>query len=258
MLMFMQASFRLSESVLLFFFRFVTVFLSILGQFSTVVQEVAQSLPSSLHVARKARKVLMFQRYVVCRRCHRNFPFKECIEGQGVSQRSKNCSFVAFPLHPQHRRNPCGTLLLKTVQLATGRTYFYSFLTYCYLNIDVSLQSFLDRPDFYNLCEQWRARERQDDIYRDVYDGNIWNEFQQHNGSPFLSEPGNYAFMMNLDFFQPYKHVQYSMGAIYLTILNLPRNVRSKQVNTILVGLIPGPHEPRHDLNTFLEPLVED
>ena len=58
--------------------------------------------------------------------------------------------------------------------------------------------------------------------------------------------------MMNLDFFQPYKHVQYSMGAIYLTILNLPRE------NTILVGLIPGPHEPRHDFNTFLETLVED
>lgn len=119
-------------------------------------------------------------------------------------------------------RNPCGTLLLKTVELSTGRTYFYPFLTYCYLNIDISLQSFLDRPDFYNQCEHWRAREQQDDVFNDVYDGNIWKEFQQHNGSPFLSEPGNYALMMNLDFFQPYKHVQYSMGAIYLTILNLP------------------------------------
>ena len=57
-----------------------------------------------------------------------------------------------------------------------------------------------------------------------------------------LSEPGNYAVMMEFDFFQSYKHVQYSMGAIYLTILNLPRGVRSKQENTILVGLIPGPH----------------
>ena len=48
------------------------------------------------------------------------------------------------------------------------------------------------------------------------------------------------------------------MGAIYLTILNLPRGIRSKQGNTILVGLIPGPHEPRHDLNSFLELLVDD
>ena len=126
------------------------------------------------------------------------------------------------------------------------------------MNIDISLQYFLDRPDFYNQCEHWRSRELRDDVYCDLYDGRIWNEFQQYDGSPFLSEPGNYAVMMNLDFFQPYKHVQYSMGAIYLTILNLPRGIRNKQENTILVGLIPGPHEPRHDLNTFLEPLVED
>lgn len=34
--------------------------------------------------------------------------------------------------------------------------------------------------------------------------------------------------------------------------------MRSKQENTILVGLIPGPHEPRHDINTFMEPFVVD
>ena len=64
--------------------------------------------------------------------------------------------------------------------------------------------------------------------------------------------------MLNVDFFQPYKHLPYSLGAIYLTILNLRRGIRSKQENTILVGLIPGPHEPQHDLNTYLEPLVAD
>lgn len=50
--------------------------------------------------------------------------------------------------------------------------------------------------------------------------------------------------MLNLDFFQPYKHVQYSLGAIYMTVLNLPRSDRNKIENVILVGLIPGPNEP--------------
>ena len=63
---------------------------------------------------------------------------------------------------------------------------------------------------------------------------------------------------MNLDFFQPYKHVQYSMGAVYLTVLNLPRTLRYKQENIILVGLIRAANEPHHDLNSFLKPLVED
>ena len=90
-----------------------------------------------------------------------------------------------------------------------------------------------------------------DGIFRDVYDGNVWKDFQGCDDKPFLSEEGNFALMMNTDFFQPYKHIQYSMGAIYVTILNLPRGVRSKQENTVLVGLIPGPHEPRHDLGSI-------
>lgn len=48
------------------------------------------------------------------------------------------------------------------------------------------------------------------------------------------------------------------MGAIYVTIMNLPLSVRSKQENTVLVRLIPGPHEPRHDINSFLDPFVTD
>ena len=93
---------------------------------------------------------------------------------------------------------------------------------------------------------------------KDVYDGNVWKEFQSFRGSPFLSEEGNLAGMMNFDFFQPYKHIQYSMGAVYVTILNLPRAIISKQENKILIGLIPGPHEPRHDINTFLAPFVDE
>lgn len=45
-----------------------------------------------------------------------------------------------------------------------------------------------------------------------------------------LSEQGNLVAMMTVDFFQLYKHIQYSMGAIYLTVLNLPHGIRSKQV----------------------------
>ena len=43
-----------------------------------------------------------------------------------------------------------------------------------------------------------------------------------------------------------------------MSVLNLPRSARYKQENTILVGLIPGPSEPEHDHNSFLDPVVED
>lgn len=74
---------------------------------------------------------------------------------------------------------------------------------------------------------------------------------------PFLSLPHNFAFTVNLDWFQPFKHSTYSIGAIYLTVMNLPRNVRNKQENVLLVGLLPGPSEPSN-INSYLEPLVNE
>ena len=64
--------------------------------------------------------------------------------------------------------------------------------------------------------------------------------------------------MLNIDWFQPYKYTVSSVGAIYLTIMNLPHSVQFKRTNVLLVGLIPGPSEPQHDINTLLDPLVDE
>lgn len=64
--------------------------------------------------------------------------------------------------------------------------------------------------------------------------------------------------MLNRDWFQPYKHTVSSVGAIYLTVMNLPREMRFKRTNVILVALIPGPLEPTHDINSLLDPLVNE
>ena len=256
-LMFIQATHKLLNAVVSVVLKFLRVLLTVLGHYSTLAMNVSLSLPTSLYKANRLENELSFQRYVVCRKCHKIYNVKECLDAS--SQTVRHCSFIAFPTHP-HRtmRQPCDTLLLKTVELATGRNYFYPFLTYCYVGLDQSLQHLLDKPDFYNQCEIWRSRERRDGVLCDVYDGKVWGDFQCFDDKPFLSEEGNLALMMNMDFFQPYKHIQYSMGAIYVTILNLPRSVRNKQENTVLVGLIPGPHEPRHDINAFLDPFVTD
>ena len=63
---------------------------------------------------------------------------------------------------------------------------------------------------------------------------------------------------MNIHWFQPYKHLTYSVGVIYLTIMNLPCSLRYKRENVLLVGIIPGPHEPSHDINSYLDPLVKN
>ena len=61
-----------------------------------------------------------------------------------------------------------------------------------------------------------------------------------------------------MDWFQPFTHVKYSVGVIYLVILNLPREERYKLENIIVVGIIPGPKEPKKNINPFLVPLMED
>ena len=45
---------------------------------------------------------------------------------------------------------------------------------------------------------------------------------------------------------------------MYLAIQNLPRHERYSSENVLLVGVIPGPHEPSKTMNDYLKPLVED
>ena len=40
--------------------------------------------------------------------------------------------------------------------------------------------------------------------------------------------------------------------------MNFPRSLRYKRENILLVGIIPGPHEPSHDINSYLDPLVKE
>jgi hypothetical protein len=116
----------------------------------------------------------------------------------------------------------------------------------------------LQQRDFLRKCEQWRSREHATGTYSDIYDGDIWKEFIIHDEIPFLSIPNNYAFQLNVDWFNPFKHTQHSEGAIYLSVLNLPRKERFLQENIILVGVIPGPKEPSLQINSYLNPLVAE
>ena len=65
----------------------------------------------------------------------------------------------------------------------------------------------------------------------------------------------NWAFLLNVDWFQPFKHQTYSVAVMYLWVMNLPRHIRFKRENIVLLGLIPGTTEPSL---TYLTPNVSD
>ena len=115
------------------------------------------------------------------------------------------------------------------------------------------------RPGFSKSCDHWRslaANSNSTSMLKDIYSGRLWKKFQSYNGKPLLSSSHTYAFMLNIDWFQPYALLEYSVGAIYLAIMNLPYEKRFKHENIILVRTIPGPTEPHGDLNQYLRPLV--
>ena len=134
----------------------------------------------------------------------------------------------------------------------------YQCLLSCYKSVAQSLQDLLLRPAFIELSERWRNRQVPQDTLADVYDGKVWQEFQNINGVSFLSLPYNNAFSINVDWFQPFKRTQHSTRVMYLVVHNLPRSEKFKHENIIIVGIIPGPHEPSKTINSHCSPLVDE
>lgn len=62
--------------------------------------------------------------------------------------------------------------------------------------------------------------------------------------SPFHTSDHNVGLSLNVDWFRPFKHSPYSVGVIYLSIMNLPRELRFQWENVMVYGIIPGPTEP--------------
>ena len=139
--------------------------------------------------------------------------------------------------------------------MKSGQTRLYPFKVYCYQSVRDTLRHVLQRPGFALKCELWRERDVPHGFLADVLDGRVWKEWQYVNGKAFLAVSRNYAFMFNVDWFQPFKHSLYSVSALYMVLMNLPRSERFKLENVTLVGIIPGPHESKLTINLYLQPL---
>lgn len=78
------------------------------------------------------------------------------------------------------------------------------FRVFCYHSVKLALQDMLMRPSFIEMCERWRGRNIPEGTLADIYDGRVWNEFMTVNDTPFLSRKFNFAFSINVDWFQPF------------------------------------------------------
>ena len=235
-----------------FLLKFFAGLLTFLGKYSIKIAEIANALPRSLHTRSKYLGEKLFIAplitRVVCVRCHTLYKYAECTEVRQHIVYVKHCSTCKC-------RNP----LLREIVTSAGNKRFYPYSMYPYCSLIDTLKAFFHRPGFMELCGRWHDNlDLNSGTFSDVYSGRIWKEFMHYDGLEFLSNRSNIAFMMNIDWYQPYKHRTYSVGVIYLVFMNLPRNIRFKRENVILLGLIPGPSEPALNINSYLTPIVSD
>ena len=258
-----QPLFRLSDTALGVLFQFLKKFLTVVCKMFEVDQlnEVIQRLPSSLLLSRRIMgwRTDPFKKYVCCPKCHCLYDLDKCSLIRNSLLESKKCDYVAFPNHPQkHRRKLCSEVLMKHVCSPSGKILLHPRSLFCYHSIIDSLQELLKRLSLITKCELWRNRKVFPGTYTDIYDGKVWKEFLNPNNKPFLSLPFNFAFNLNIDWFQPFKYTNHSEGVMYSTILNLTRCDRYQKEKVILLGVIPGPNEPKKNINPYLEPLVNE
>ena len=194
-----------------------------------------------------------FQKLICCGHCYALYDSVERLQYRNSrgELRIRKCTSTS-----RDGKTICNNALLQEVKYA-DRVEYQPLFTYCYKPLSESLEALLMRPNFEDDCRKWKDRRIPSNFLADIYDGRIWRE---HTGpNKFLDDDNNLALNINVDFFTPYSRRSHiSIGGVYLTVLNLPRNQRYLTTNVILLGIIPNlPKEP-HTLNTFLKPLVEE
>lgn len=258
----LQTLFNVPDGCIVFILQFIALYLADLSRVagSQLITGLSRAFPKTmyrfwkhLHVPYRDDKDI-FKKYVVCTKCHTLYDYNDCLTFVEGTRISAKCQFRAFPNHRQvGRRRKCQETLLEEVRLPSGKTELQGKSFYCYRSLQRSLQKLVQRENYERDCELWRERRVDENFMTDVYDGSVWQSFID-NG--FLSEPRRYGMMVNVDWFQPFQHTPYSVGAIYLINFNLPRAVRFMRQNVILVGLIPSNPEP--PTNTFVKPMVDE
>ena len=256
-----QSVFNVTEralKALLHFLKYVILMLGLKFQSPHLIS-MSDHVPVTLMKAEKLLKIddRGITSYVVCTKCHSVYEYKECvIEKHNGMVEARLCSYVKYPNHPyQSKRRPCQSPLFKETT-AINKNQLQAIKVYPYFPLRFSIQRLVLKPGFLRECEKWRERERTipENILGDISDGLIWKSFKEC----FLSSPYSYLLTLNIDWFQPFKRTEYSVGAIYAIVQNLPREKRFKEENIILISLIPGPKEPKLSIDTYLKPLINE
>jgi hypothetical protein len=245
-----QQRFKLSNVAIDSLIKFLNLLLS------TLDKSKFSLFPSSIYMAKKKLGISTIFQFAACNKCHKLYDINEILKTTEIP----TCSFVNYPSHSMERfRQMCGNPLTRSID-SNNNTIYRPIMTFPLINIKQQLALFFCRKDFEISCRMWAERKRETEALFDIYDGRIWKEFKDDNGSYFFTKEfadTHIGLMLNMDWFQPFINSQYSVGVIYAVICNLPRSERFKPENILTLAVIPGPNEPKlHEINNYLYPIV--
>lgn len=190
-----------------------------------VLKEIGGSefdeFPDSLYTARK--KLGMqdnFHTFAACPKCHKLYKKQE-VEAFQESETLAimKCRHIEFPNSNTRRFRQCQAFLSEKVPVANRGFNLKSILLFPFAGISHQLEKMYKRPGFEAALRHWTNRSYFDDILTDIYDGQIWKNFEDSDGSNkfFRSEvaDSHLGLVLNLDWFQPYDGTIHSTGVIY-------------------------------------------
>ena len=105
-------------------------------------------------------------------------------------------------------------------------------------------------------CNAWRTRETIPGTYSDWFDGSRFSE--EKDWFEDESYDFNLSLLINIDWWQPFQRTVHSMGGMYCSVLNLPRDIRQQLENIFTLGrstlLLPLSYIPH---NSIYQPCSE-
>jgi len=205
-----------------------------------------------------------FVNFVACQKCHKLYKKEDVVDFQQNNRPSiMNCTHIEFP--NSTTRRSCNTALSIQSKLLNGSIVNRPELIFPYASIRQQLARMYRHPSFESNLRYWVNRSI-NDLLGDIYDGDIWKTFKdtpfdENSGLFFSEETANshLGLVLNVDWFQPYSNTTHSTGVIYAAIVNLPREIRFKRENILILGILPGPNEANlHKINHYLSPIVDE
>lgn len=191
--------------------------------------------------------------YVCCPKCYACYP-----------QTSED----SYPDKCYHKKTPssteCGCKLRK-VRTVKNIQHSVPVRRFIYHEFKEWLGEMLCHPGMEDMLDR-DVSPSQDGVMHDIWDAPELHNLVGSDGKPFIRRDGSegrYVFSFCMDGFNPFHLKQAgkkaSVVAMYMICLNLPPEERYKLENMFLVGIIPGPHEPKkEEINHLLSPLVDD